>query len=309
LVETVLTTSANFGVAMRTRGGWLAILHSIRVAPERESPSRADEFEISVPDKRQHRGPHPDDACLFTPETLPLLRSAVSDLSWLLTRGYAPTSALKIVGDRYALRERQRVAVARCACSDAARERRQRSQADLLEIAGRCLFIDGYNVLTSIEAALAGGVILHARDGAYRDIASVHGTWRKVQETVPAAELIGGLLAELGAARAVWHLDRPVSNSGRLKTILEQTAAAHGWPWEIQLVPDPDKILRETDQLVATADSGILDECGRWVNLARVTIDRNVPNAKVMKLSDCAGSPQSVLGGGVITKRQAAPPA
>jgi len=240
---------------------------------------------MSVPDKRQHRGPHPDDACLFTPETLPLLRSAVSDLSWLLTRGYAPTSALKIVGDRYALRERQRVAVARCACSDEARDRRRRSQANLVEMAGRCLFIDGYNVLTSIEAALAGGVILHARDGAYRDMASVHGTWRKVQETIPAAELIGRLLAELSVARAVWHLDRPVSNSGRLKAILEQTAEAHQWPWEIRLVPDPDKILRQTDQLLATADSGILDDCGRWVNLARAVIDRRIPNVNLVELS------------------------
>jgi hypothetical protein len=238
-----------------------------------------------VPDKRQHRGPHPDDVCLFTSETLPLLRSAVSDLSWLLTRGYAPTSALKIVGDRYALRERQRVAVARCACSDEARDRWQRSQVELAALAGQCLFIDGYNVLTSIEAALAGGVILHPRDGAYRDMASVHGTWRKVQETVPAAELIGELLVELGAARAVWHLDRPVSNSGRLKTILEQIAQSHGWQWEIRLVADPDKIFRQTDQLVATADSGILDECGRWVNLARAAIACSIPSATVIDLS------------------------
>jgi hypothetical protein len=29
-----------------------------------------------------------------------------------------------------------------------------------------------------VEAALAGGVILACRDGAYRDMASIHGTWR-----------------------------------------------------------------------------------------------------------------------------------
>jgi hypothetical protein len=146
--------------------------------------------------------------------------------------------------------------------------------------------LDGYNVLTSIEAALAGGVILHARDEAYRDMASVHGTWRKVQETIPAAELIGGLLAELPVASVVWYLDRPVSNSGRLKTILEQTAAAHNWEWEIRLVPDPDKILRQADQIVATADSGILDECSRWLNLARAAIDRKIPNARIVNLAD-----------------------
>ena len=38
-------------------------------------------------------------------------------------------------------------------------------------------------MLTTIEAALAGGVILAARDGAYRDMASMHGSYRKVAET------------------------------------------------------------------------------------------------------------------------------
>jgi len=220
---------------------------------------------------------------------LPPLRNAVSDLSWLLSRGYASVSALKIVGDRYALRERQRTAVARCACSDEARERREHSRTELADLAGRCLFIDGYNVLTSIEAALAGGVILHARDGSYRDMASVHGTWRKVRETIPAAELIGNFLAEMRVAYVVWHLDRPVSNSGRLKTILRETAEAYNWPWEIRLVPDPDKILRQTEELVATADSGIVDECNRWVNLARAAIERKVPTANVVDLTGCAG--------------------
>jgi hypothetical protein len=238
-----------------------------------------------VPDKRLHRGPHPEDVRLFAPEALPSLRNAVSDLSWLLTRGYASASALTIVGDRYALRDRQRVAVGRSACSQEARERRKRSQVELADLAGRCLFVDGYNLLTSIEAALAGGVILSAQDGVYRDIASMHGTWRKVQETVPAAELIGQLLAEMRVQYAVWLLDRPVSNSGRLKTILEQMARSYGWPWEIRLVPDPDKNLRQTDQLVATADSGVLDECGRWVNLACAAIRRRVPNASVIDLS------------------------
>jgi hypothetical protein len=239
-----------------------------------------------VPDKRHHRGPHPDDAGLFGSEALPQLQSAVGDLSWLLSRGYASPSSLKIVGDRYALRERQRTAAGRSACSDAARERRHRAEVDPTEL-GRpdFLLLDGYNVLTSVEAALAGGVILHARDGAYRDMASVHGTWRKVEETVPAAELIGGLLAELGVSHAVWLLDRPVSNSGRLKAMLAKIAADHAWPWEIRLVPDPDKVLREADQIVATADSGILDECGRWVNLARLAIERKISSKNVVDLS------------------------
>src|SRR5688500_10446127 len=54
----------------------------------------------AMPDHRSHRGPHPEDAGLFAPAVHPTLRSAVADLSWLLTRGYADPSALKLVGDR-----------------------------------------------------------------------------------------------------------------------------------------------------------------------------------------------------------------
>ena len=43
------------------------------------------------------------------------------DLSWLLGRGYAIVSAVKLVGDRWSLTERQRMAVRRAACSDEAR--------------------------------------------------------------------------------------------------------------------------------------------------------------------------------------------
>ena len=42
----------------------------------------------------------------------------MADFSWLLTRGYAEKGALKLVGDRFSLTERQRLAVMRSACSD-----------------------------------------------------------------------------------------------------------------------------------------------------------------------------------------------
>ena len=77
-----------------------------------------------MPDKHAHRGPDPRDGDLFGPSYWPALREAVADLSWLLGRGYAPVSALKLVGDRWSLTERQRQAVRRAAFSDDARQRR-----------------------------------------------------------------------------------------------------------------------------------------------------------------------------------------
>jgi hypothetical protein len=151
-------------------------------------------------------------------------------------------------------------------------------------LAGCRIEIDGYNVLTTIEAALSGGVLLLARDGALRDMASMHGSYRKVDETQPALELIGQTLAGFGVSEALWLLDRPVSNSGRLKKIIEDLAAERGWTWQVELVHDPDAELTQSDAIIATADSGILDLCGTWCNLARETVERHVTTAWVLGL-------------------------
>jgi len=241
-----------------------------------------------MPDRRLHRGPHPEDGKLFADAQLPSLRDATADLSWLYSRGYASTSALKIVGDRYSLEGRQRVAVARCACSDQAKRRRQASQVSVGEIKDLDLWIDGFNVLTSVEAALSDGVILHGRDGCYRDLASMHGTYRTVEETVPAIRLVGELLTESQVAKCHWLLDQPVSNSGRLKQMLQEIATQESWNWQAEVVADPDPVLSTTDRIVVTADSSILDEVEHWTNIARFAIDKRIKNAWILDSSSCA---------------------
>ncbi len=237
-----------------------------------------------MPDSRTHRGPHPEDGRLFAADQHERLRGATGDLCWLLSRGYAAVSASKLVGDRHELVARQRTAVSRCAASDADLARRLAHQLDAESLSGKHLWLDGYNVLTTVEAALADGVILVARDGCYRDMASMHGSYRKVAETRPALKLIGQAMAELGVGQCVWLLDRPVSNSGRLKQIIEDVAAAHGWHWRVELVADPDPILAESDQIVATADSQILNRAAAWLNLARLIVEAHVPEANLVDL-------------------------
>src|SRR5436190_5992886 len=111
------------------------------------------------------------------------------------------------------------------------------------QMRGRPLLIDGYNVLTTIEAALGGGVILAARDSTFRDMASIHGSYRKVEETRPALDLAGRTLTDLGVTHCTWYLDQPVSNSGRLKQVMLDVAIQSGWKWDVQIVTDPDAIL------------------------------------------------------------------
>jgi hypothetical protein len=237
-----------------------------------------------VPDTRSHRGAHPDDAKLFARDQWPALQQATRELCWLLDRGYAMRSSLALVGNRHGLRERQRVALARCACSEDQARRRRAHAVARENVTGRELSIDGYNLLIGVEAALGGGVILRGRDGCYRDLASLHGTYRAVSETEPALRLIGETLAGWGVTHCHWVLDRPVSNSGRLKTLMHAIAGERGWSWEVRLEFSPDKVLSETAAIVVTSDSVVLDRCARWLNAAPGIVATHVPEAFVVEL-------------------------
>ena len=235
-----------------------------------------------MPDSREHRGAHPSDAQYFAPAALPVLQAATTDLSWLLSRGYTSLSALKLVGDRYALHKRQRDAVMRASCSDAAVRLRQ-AKLQRLQRNGE-LWIDGFNVLLTLEVALGGGVVLGCRDGCLRDLASVHGTYRRVHETVPAISLLGSYLQTFEPRHVHLVLDRPVSNSGRLRALVEQDWSAR-FPLQTHVVPDADRLLLAASSSVATADSQILDACHTWTNLAHDLITQQLPASGLIPLS------------------------
>lgn len=243
---------------------------------------------------RRHRGADPEDARSFGAGRLPILRQASRDLCWLLDRGYGITSATELVGDRYHLSRRQRIAVARCACSKQARDRRQAHCVAAQQLRGQELWLDGFNVLTAVETALGGGVILIGRDGCCRDVAGVYSRYRKVAETVPALRAVGQFALKCAIARCHWWLDSPVDNCGRLKEIIRKVAAEGDWPWEVALATNPDRVLSAAEQIVSSSDHAILDRCQRWFNLTREVIAHHAPQARIVDL----GPDEDTEGGG-----------
>ena len=53
---------------------------------------------------------------------------------------------------------------------------------------------------------------------------------------------------------------------------------------EVELVYNPDKLLSESLEIIATADSVILDRCARWTNLSASVIRAHVPQAHILDL-------------------------
>ncbi len=235
-----------------------------------------------MPDKRKHRGPHPQDSVLFRRENIAAIRQAVADYSLLLTKEYPPNAALKLVGDKFELTDRQRLAVMRCSCSNSQLAGRLARQIEPAQLAGQDILIDGYNILITIESGLSGGFLFVGRDGCLRDLAGLHGTYRKVSETMPAIEFINNALAELKVKNAGWLLDKPVSNSGRLKKIIE--SAQTKTPAGVKLLNNPDTELIKSEQIVVTSDSDVLDRTKLWFNLAGFIIKNYIKDAYIIDL-------------------------
>jgi hypothetical protein len=244
-----------------------------------------EEVDVSS-EKQQHRGAHPEDQRLFASEQIVTLRIATAELSWLLSRNYTTTASLKLVGDRHRLNDRQRMAIGRAACSDESKRRRLATRVDHSAIRGADLIVDGFNLLITIEAALSKGLILACRDTCLRDLASVHGSYRSVQETDRAIQLIGAGLTTLAPRSVQWLLDKPISNSGRLAEKLRQFAGEHGWPWTVDVLFNPDTTMTASERIAVTSDAIVLDGVSGWVDLKAYLIQQYVPDAWIVSLGE-----------------------
>lgn len=231
-----------------------------------------------------HRGAHPQDDEQFSASALPRLRAAVHDLSWFRSRGYGDSSALKLVGDRYRLKRRQRNAVARSSCTDREREDRLKAFISLQDLAGAHLEVDAFNVLISVEGAIGGAYLFVGRDSAYRDVSPVRGTYRLVEETKPAIAALRQVLLAVGVESVTWHLDAQVSNVGRMKVTLEEFAPSSDLSWTVVVEEEVDSVLTATSGPVATSDSEILDQASAWTSLQAQVISRHYPKANLCDL-------------------------
>ena len=131
---------------------------------------------------------------------------------------------------------------------------------------------------------MCAGVLLLGRDGTLRDIAAMSAHYRRVNATGPAIALLADFFNHAKCEQIKWYLDRPVSNSGRLKKLIEETVANHNPPWRVELIDKVDGVLAASPHVVATADSAILDRCQRWFNQVRIIVERSVRDAWILDL-------------------------
>lgn len=235
-----------------------------------------------MPDK-VNRGFVPQDKIEFSSAAQEILRRAQMEIRYLLDRGYEIEKIISFVGNHYQFSARQRMALTRATCSHKAGEERNRRLFSH-PLDGQTVYIDGFNAVITLETALSEDTtLLLCMDGTIRDLCGLHGTYRIIDKTLPALKLLCGKLEEEGAGRAVFYLDSPVSNSGRLA---QEIRALNGeYPFEIEtdLVANADAMLWGKP-LCVTSDAIILDRCISFINPVRDIIETKMPGRALVCL-------------------------
>lgn len=221
------------------------------------------------------RGYVPEDEKQFTGKQLELLQKASDEVQFLLDRGYDVKPVTTFVGNHYLFSERQRLALAR---SVSARESiQERVNKELMQTErGRLpetVHIDGFNTIITLEVALSGSPVFYCRDGALRDLAGLRGTYRVIDKTQTAIELLLRQLELLYISEAVFYLDAPVSNSGRLSGLIRQCAKGYGISVQTQIIPDVDRVLEQMEGVIS-GDAIILNRCKSWLNVMPLIIGK-----------------------------------
>jgi hypothetical protein len=238
---------------------------------------------MSLTSKIARRGFDEEDYRWFSSEALVRLQSAQEELKWLLDRGYKMSPVTELIGGHYQLSARQRTALQRSTATTLQCSIRDSKKLQCNSMKGKCIYIDGFNLIITLEVALSGSVLILGNDGCLRDLAGLRGTYRIIDKTEEAIELIGRAFKELDTSEVKIFLDSPVSNSGRLKSkILDQSA---NWDAkvEVELVPNADPILNSMESVV-TSDSIILDECKSWINLSAMIVQKYINKAWIVNL-------------------------
>lgn len=126
--------------------------------------------------------------------------------------------------------------------------------------------IDGFNTIITLEVALSGSPVFGCEDGTIRDLAGLRGTYRIIDKTKKAIELMLQQLEFLNIKTVCFYLDAPVSNSGRLSGLIMECAGNYDVAVSVQVINDVDRVLEQLDGVIS-GDAIILNKCRSWLNL------------------------------------------
>lgn len=235
--------------------------------------------------KASQRGFDINDKRWFSDKEMANLKKAKVEIEWLMNRQYKIDSVVNFVGDRYQFSLRQRNTLKRAICTDRNKLMRKLKELSMDKIKEDTIYIDGFNLIITLEVALSEGTLIMGSDGCVRDLAGLRGTYKIIDKTAYALDLIGRFLNKYDAKEVIFYLDAPVSNSGNLKYKILDYAQRWNIKTEVELVNNADVVLEKLGRVV-TSDAAILDKCESYFNLSKYIIAEYIKDANLIIFDD-----------------------
>lgn len=222
--------------------------------------------------KTKRRGYLPEYDVQFGKTGIVRLREAAIDTLFLLNRGYDTRRASTIAMEHYQLSEMQRVALSRALDPDKTVARRQVNRLLKRDLAGKTVYIDGFNAIILMESLVSESPVFRCLDGAIRDLANLKGSYKIIDKTEPAIRLVFEQLDKLQVKKAIINIDSPVSNSRNLKVLLLNLANDYNFDIEVNLIDACDKSFYD-QECVITGDCIVIDNVKSWAPLYSWIVD------------------------------------
>ena len=164
-------------------------------------------------------------------------------------------------------------------------EIRRGKEVSVYDLEGKTINIDTFNFIISLEVALSKGVLINCMDGSIRDLAGLRGTYKLIDKTYMALDILGDVFKKLKIKGVNFYIDAPVSNSGRLKTAIYEISEKWDVDVNVEVVSNPDVILEKSNYVVSS-DSIILDKCDGWINLVRYIVKEYIKEVWIIDLRE-----------------------
>lgn len=199
------------------------------------------------------------------------IKNASLDLRYLLNQNYRKKVALSFVANHYLLNKNCRNYLARSVFSDSVSQSRKSKLANLEDIKDTVLFLDGYNVIITVESILNNDKIVLADDGLIRDIQAVFGKYKFSDCTISALSLIFDCISLHRPKYMEFYLDRQVSFSGKLAQEIEAMIENYDLNGRSILSNNVDyHLVRECSKsicIIGTSDGIIVDKVKKVVDI------------------------------------------
>ncbi len=199
------------------------------------------------------------------------IKNASLDLRYLLNQNYRKKVALNFVANHYLLNKNYRNYLARSIFSDSVSQSRKSKLVNLDDINNSVLFLDGYNIIITVESILNKEKIVLADDGVIRDTQAVFGKYEFSDCTISALSLIFDCISLHRPKYIEFYLDKQVSFSGKLAHEIDKIMKNYYLNGRTILSNNVDhQLIQECNKpicIAGTSDGIIIDKVKKVVDI------------------------------------------